>query len=75
MFACVVYLCVHQCIVEQYEPMVGEPPGVLQGQRSVAAFTNYTTLRETQHLLWNKVRTVFYFRKLVIDNNTCIFLI
>lgn len=52
--ACVrAYLCVHQCVVEQYEPVVGEAPGVLQSQRSVAAFTHHATLRETQDLLRN----------------------
>lgn len=48
-----VYLCVNKSIVEQYEPVVGESPGILQSQSSAAAFTNHTALRETQNLLKN----------------------
>ena len=48
------YLSVHQCIIEQYEPVVGEAPGVLQSQRSVAAFAHHTTLSETQILLMKR---------------------
>jgi len=49
-----VYLRVHQNVVEQNEPVIGEPAGVLQSQRSVAAFTNHAPLRETQDLLKNR---------------------
>ena len=48
-----VYLSVHQRVVEQYEPVVGEAPGVLQRQRSAAALAHHATLRETQDLLMN----------------------
>lgn len=46
-----VYLRVHQCVIEQNEPVVGEAPGVLQSQRPVAAFADHTALRESQNLL------------------------
>lgn len=48
-----VYLRVHQHIIEQYEPVIGETASVLWDQRSVAAFTYDTALRETKNLLEN----------------------
>lgn len=46
-----IYLRVHQSVIKQNEPVVGEAPGVLQSQRPAAAFTDQTTLRESQNLL------------------------
>ena len=48
-----VYLCVYQHVIEQYEPVVGEPAGALWNKRSVAAFTHNTALWEMQNLLEN----------------------
>lgn len=57
------YLCVHQGIIEQYEPVIWEPAGVLQSQRSVAAFTDHTTPGKTQALLKNKITHINFLNK------------
>lgn len=49
---CCVYLCVDQRVVEKDEPVVGEPPSILESQGSpAAAFTDHPPLWETQTLL------------------------
>lgn len=53
----------HQGVIEQYEPVIWEPPGVLRSQRSVAAFTDHTTPRKTQALLKNKITHINFLNK------------
>ena len=45
------HLRVHQCVVEQEEPVDGEPAGVLQRQGLVAALADEAALRHLQCIL------------------------
>lgn len=51
-------LCVDQCVVEQDEPVDGEPPSVLQGQSFVATLTDQTAVRLPQGVLTTNGGTI-----------------